>query len=74
MRKELKPCPFCGSDATVYVVSSGLSKGYRVSCKADDPNFQGTSGVIDDWCPMELETPICRFEDEAIEIWNRRAK
>ncbi len=72
MSEKLELCPFCGSEAAVYVVKRNSYVGYKVSCKADDSNFHGTSGVIDDWCPMELETPECSTEAEAIEIWNRR--
>ncbi len=69
-KEELKPCPFCGSDAAIYHLHK--QEAYVVSCKADDASFICTQGVADDWCPMELETPECATEKEAIDIWNTR--
>ena len=68
MCKELKKCPFCGSDAEIYK----STKGFQVACKATDANYHGIDGVLDDWCPMDLQTPHCQKEETVIAYWNER--
>lgn len=75
--KEIKNCPFCGSRAEIYIVNKDDDEKrtmYNVSCLATDSSYHGADGVIDDWCPMECESPECPTEEQAIEIWNEREK
>ena len=61
---ELKPCPFCGSKATL---QSGRLDGthmtYWVQCDVD-------KGVL---CPCVPYTYDCDTAEEVVEAWNRRA-
>lgn len=55
----LKPCPFCGGEATV---SQDVNYDWwYVECSNDN-------------CAVDVATKICETKDEAISIWNRRAK
>lgn len=57
---KLKPCPFCGGEATIYTVVWGR---YVVGCE---------TGKC--YCnTMTHDLPIFIDEQEAIEAWNRRA-
>lgn len=59
MSEELKPCPFCGSEA---YIDGYLSGGFFVMC-ADDTNdcFQPITNKYDS-------------VEEAEEAWNKRAE
>ena len=58
MSDELKPCPFCGGEADVGKMMSGLTKGdvYRVSCT---------------WCQYSFHSRTHR--DDVAKAWNTRA-
>ena len=66
---KLKPCPFCGYPARIFVHASG---GCSVRCVNDDcdvqtpihHDFHGGS-----WNDTRTQTAV----DIVIEIWNRRA-
>lgn len=61
--EDLKPCPFCGSKAILRKVATGRNRSgyeYYVRC-----------GNIH--CPVYVNTCNRDTEDEAVEIWNRRA-
>lgn len=65
MSIELKPCPFCGGEATMssYTYSlSGLGTQYKVECEGHDCPAQPTV----DWHYWTAE--------EAAEAWNTRAE
>jgi Lar family restriction alleviation protein len=53
---ELKPCPFCGSEAKVFESRNNI---YVVVCQ--EPDRQCNAGI-----------PYCRSEQDAIEQWTRR--
>lgn len=61
----LKPCPFCGGEASVKYVTSvaGVPDGYWISCDNDD--------CRDD---IECSTNAFDTEVEAIAAWNHRAE
>ena len=62
---ELKPCPFCGSEAWIIRTNDNKKRPY-VQCKFGcfrEPK-----------CPAShLVTWDYRTEEEAVEAWNRRA-
>ena len=55
---ELKPCPFCGGEATL----TKEQGRFFVSCENDD------CGVV-----VETRLWVSRTMEGAIEAWNRRA-
>ena len=60
---ELKPCPFCGGDASLMHEEKGINKdGSVVMCKA--------CGIKGQWIEKSY-----RYASDAlaIEAWNRRA-
>ena len=57
--RELKPCPFCGGEASIFGDES--TDTWNVFCG---------NGL----CPAEPGTAICFSEREAIEAWNTRAE
>lgn len=57
--QELKPCPFCGSEASMFGDES--TGTWNVFCN---------NGL----CPTEPGTAICFSEQEAVEAWNTRAE
>ena len=60
MKIKLKPCPFCGGEATITMYPIAYSIGYAVECM----NFR---------CPNPDPTSICYLTKEAAaEAWNRR--
>lgn len=59
--KELKPCPFCGSETIVV-------ENYDESCNSDYPSIYWHSVCVDCGCNI----PMCDTEEEAIEAWNKR--
>ena len=58
MTENLKPCPFCGGDATLR--KNEYSDGYYVTC-------------LSKTCSVLVVTCQRKTEEEAAEIWNRRA-
>ena len=68
---ELKPCPFCGSKATIWTHNDINNKFLTIGCSANDSSCHGEEGVIDDWCPMNCESSITK--ELAVEAWNTRA-
>lgn len=54
---DLKPCPFCGGKVEISNDGKGL---YRVGC--DNAN-----------CFTHVFTYWCRTQDDAAEVWNKRA-
>lgn len=62
---ELKPCPFCGSEAELLTLPARPSQSherkplYTVACF--NPN-----------CEMSPNTPPIESKEDAIDIWNRR--
>ena len=58
---ELKPCPFCGGEARLYV-----NDGVRVMC----PKCRATSKIlVDDYNGFDIKTNAVR---DVIDAWNRR--
>jgi len=58
---NLKPCPFCGGEA--------------ITCKIEQDSFLLGRNIFFyaaqcDSC--NVKTPLCKTEEQAIEIWNRR--
>lgn len=64
MSMTLKPCPFCGGEASVeYDASAGTAaRGYRVRCGSGSCNGE-----------VECGTHAFGTEAEAMAAWNRRA-
>ena len=61
---SLKPCPFCGSMATIHCDIPRLhAYGYGVGCS--NPNCTAYSGY---------GMMTCETKEEAVAAWNRRAK
>jgi hypothetical protein len=59
---ELKPCPWCGSILKVLTDYEGIHlPGAYVKCTNRK-------------CPCVISTKFCKTEEEAIEVWNRRAE
>lgn len=58
MENKLKPCPFCGSKATLHE----RADGFFVDCSTQFG-----------FCSVMPATWVFKSEDEAIEGWNRRA-
>ena len=64
MSDELKPCPFCGSMATIHCdIPRFHAYGYGVGCS--NPNCAAYSGY---------GMMTCETKEEAIDAWNRRAE
>lgn len=62
--EELKPCPFCGSKAILGKVVTGRNRsGYAYYVRCGNLH-----------CPVYVHTCNRDTEDEAVEIWNRRAE
>ena len=57
--KKLKPCPFCGGEATI---SDGGYSGEKFLARCRDLSCPAASGFIR------------KTHDEAVEAWNRRAQ
>ena len=56
--EKLKSCPFCGGEALLRKVPN--ENRYYVRCGNNE-------------CPIHVSTCMRETEEEAIEIWNRRA-
>jgi len=65
MEKELKPCPFCGSEAIIYTIPP-----HKHAIATFMPDYEGGAFVecTDCTCGITADT-----EQQAIEAWNRRA-
>lgn len=66
MKNELKPCPFCGGEATVYFAPGNRLMNipcFGVVCKACHVMI-GTA--------RDNQTDFFRSDAEAAEAWNRR--
>lgn len=61
MSRELKLCPFCGSEPTIRIFrgKDGWRDRYAVLCRYDEGGCGAESGLY-------------HYEEEAIEAWNRR--
>lgn len=62
---ELKPCPFCGGKATIFLIPQGLRNAglYTVGCIEDHMCFGNLNHV----------SMIFVSKESAAETWNRRA-
>ena len=74
MDNELKPCPFCGGEASITQTSKGycsgeFSAGYEVGCSSCRIRFRGTSYFV-----IKNGTPVVSVDGykECIAAWNRR--
>lgn len=75
---ELKPCPFCGSDAEIFTISYGyeehrLKQHYRIRCPQCGISHE-TAFRVD--VVYSIENGAVVYDSElinAIEKWNRRA-
>ena len=54
--EKLKPCPFCGGEATTFTILDG--EMYRVACVSDEG-----------WCDAEVNRDVIT---DAINTWNSR--
>lgn len=59
-KEDLKPCPFCGSEASCNGLRLGLDERWYVCCS--NPN-----------CLVRPLTPSCNTRADAVERWERRA-
>lgn len=57
MSEKLKPCPFCGGNASIYEVSN------------DEENFVGYMVSCDD---CDCGTTVFNVRDIAVQSWNKR--
>ena len=58
---ELKPCPFCGGEAVMYLMhTKGYFQGFYVTCRTHK-------------CRMTLHTKAYDKKHEAADSWNNRA-
>ena len=55
---ELKPCPFCGSEAKLF--ADKKTQDWGAICQQPE-------------CECNARIPYCSTREEAIEQWNRRA-
>lgn len=62
MNDKLKPCPFCGGEATIRIFrgKDGWRDRYAVICRYDEGGCGAESGLF-------------HYEAEAVEMWNMRA-
>lgn len=72
---ELKPCPFCGGEARLFVSENGVcvkcTNGFTKGCGCQTDWFTDSNYVdgMDGW--RKTEFPAV---DKAIVSWNRRAE
>ena len=61
--KTIKPCPFCGScDVRMYSEQDENTHGFIHICNYEDDGM------------VKVESRLFSSDDEAIAVWNRRAK
>lgn len=72
---KLKPCPFCGRNATIAMVGKGMSSGtftvdYEVGCDNCRIRFKRTTYIL-----IKCGEPLVSVDGykECIDLWNRRA-
>ena len=78
MTEALKPCPFCGSDASIKSGNLYMDVAYRVECSkcfamtarflVNHPKVDLTDGTLDESTRYTEE----QAKKKAIEAWNRR--
>ena len=83
MHKELKPCPFCGSNELTIDVSTAIQhkrKAIEYTAYVECAKCLAKGGVIREELRVHLFGDVIRFEiidekfmERAIEIWNKRA-
>lgn len=78
MNKKLKPCPFCGGEATIYNFLDG-SRVYCLSCGAKTATYEDESsefamGGFHSNFPGErhMTRPAIDGIKLAVDAWNRR--
>ena len=70
--EKLKPCPFCGSEATVRAKSGNC--GFIVWCECKNKSCGGrTVEYCADINEDRILESIERIKVKVVEIWNRRA-
>ena len=73
----LKPCPCCGSPATLKTVRSYVTKGWRVvcdkNCIATMPVWIDSPLIRGDGLDESTRYTSARAAEIAVEKWNRRA-
>ena len=75
MPNELKPCPFCGGEASIALVSSGYGGGeftasFKVGCSVCKIYFMGNSAYrIENGYPRVVQDGYSDVKQK----WNRRA-
>lgn len=66
---ELKPCPFCGYPARLFVDEGGVCvECVNNKCSVQTP-YQSDQYQYDDWVDIRTKTAV----ERVIERWNRRA-
>ena len=68
MNEELKPCPFCGSDAR-WIDKSGWSLG-----DSDIMDGYGDAGCTSKGCYLYDGADFILKKPDSVEMWNARAK
>lgn len=58
--EELKPCPFCGSEAKICHAKAPEREWYTVYCPTGK-------------CGVNVETLAYDIQEEAIKTWNKRS-
>lgn len=72
MYEDLKPCPFCGSEARLFVLED---KGVSVKCT--NPMCGMGTESTNDWNPLKGLTPWREGKTAValvVERWNRRVE
>jgi hypothetical protein len=70
---ELKPCPFCGRQASVSAHEAAPDQPvrYQVGCWVEDDGSWGIAFWTDCFGPL---SDYSEDLDELVRLWNRRAK
>ena len=64
--RELKPCPFCGSHATMFTMPEGSGSDGSMYVECDEPLCRASSALI---YPLKDDVQAL-----LVERWNRRPK